>query len=194
MKKKFLVTGFEPFLDVISNPTESLVKSLKAHDSYQYDLILKVLPVEYDKSWIELQKVIETVKPDLILSFGVARSRFKIEFERIGINFRSRNVKDNSGDLIGSSTLIESGPDGIFTNLNLDEVIENLKTKGIEVGVSNSAGTYVCNSLFYKTLNMCKSENCLIGFVHVPLEYSDLKELINTTVNILDSIFKVHFK
>lgn len=193
MKKKFLVTGFEAFLDVTSNPTEILANNLKDHVSDHYDLILKVLPVEYDKSWYELQKLVETHKPDLVLSFGVARHRSQIQFERIGINFRSQNLKDNTGRLMTASALIESGPDGIFTNLNLEEIVENLKSKNIEVDISNTAGTYVCNSILYKTLNTYKSDECFIGFVHVPLEYSNSDELFNTTVNILDSIFEVHF-
>jgi pyroglutamyl-peptidase len=39
---------------------------------------------------------------------------------------------------------------------------------GIPAQISNSAGTFVCNALMYRVLNMTEGTDTKAGFIHVP--------------------------
>ena len=64
-----------------------------------------------------------------------------------------------------------------FSTLPLDDIVLKLKQKNINVEISNTAGTYVCNNLFYHLMNYIEENNLNIkaGFVHVPLMDEQLK-------------------
>lgn len=188
---KFLISGFEPFLDLKTNPTQLLVNDLskvrsqnlknnnfdtehKAHLSEDFEFKAIVLPVEFKNAFVVLKQAIDTYKPDVVLSLGVASERSDIELERIAINHQSLKNPDNTGEKPLSTKVIESGPDGVFTNLKVDEIAEYLNKHFMNINsdqkvkVSNSAGTYVCNALMYNLILDAKKNDYLAGFIHVP--------------------------
>jgi pyroglutamyl-peptidase len=195
---KFLISGFEPFLDLKSNPTELLMKALANNTSHldsplknenfflneskntngeNYEFKCVVLPVEFESSYLILKQEIEKYKPDVVLAFGVAVERQNIELERVAINYRSLKNPDNTGNKPLDSKISKSGLDGLFSNLKVDEIVEHLNLSLREIlkyypnpniKVSNSAGTYVCNALMYKLMIDAKDFNYLAGFIHVP--------------------------
>jgi pyroglutamyl-peptidase len=184
---KILISGFEPFLDIKVNPTEILVQRLSENLTGSLDSNLLstfnesldpkvqsflshvtwqfvVLPVDYKSSFKVIDQHIEGFKPDLVLATGVAEGRSQPEIERIGINHNSTSLKDNSGLSPISNKISEAGPDGLFCNFDVDQVVSEYQIMGFaeepayQLKVSNTAGTYVCNSLLYKLLLKTKTK------------------------------------
>lgn len=139
-----------------------------------------VLPVDYKSSFLTLDKELKAFKPDVVLALGVAADRSTPTLERIAINHHSSNLLDNLGYKPASHKIVENGPDGIFCNFDIEGVVRTLapleSMKGelaesqssLRLKVSNTAGTYLCNSVMYQLLLEAKKENFLAGFLHVP--------------------------
>ena len=174
---KILLTAFEPFNNHKTNYSEVVLNKIINNKK----LIKVVLPVEYYSSFILLKEIINKEEPTIIILLGEARSYSLLAFEVIAIN-EFGNKADNSGFIPETNKIIEKGPDGIFATLNyqlFEETFNKTKTKFKR---SYSAGTYVCNSLMYQTLNYLKAANKTTecGFIHLPdLNKQSLSEIVN---------------
>lgn len=190
-KRKVLLSGFESFLDVKLNPTEQLMTQLQNLDFENLEVKTVVLPVEFVDAFKVLKTHIDDFKPDLVLSFGVANQRQNLEIERIAINFRSSKNKDNSGFRPSNDKIDDNGPDGVFSNLKIDEIVSQLKKEGIQIDVSNSAGAYVCNSLMYELCLDAKKDNYFAGFIHTPNSWPQ-EVLFDSAFKFITSAIKIH--
>ncbi len=160
---KILVTGFKPFLGEKINPSEMLAHELAVNFP---EVTALILPVEFKKSFEILKNHISEHKYDYLVSIGQASGRSKICFEKIGLNWIQTEHKDESGSLPKPGNIAE-GPLALMTAFPVDEIYQSLKAESFPVEISFSAGAFVCNDLYFRTLNEFK--NLKSVFVHVPL-------------------------
>ena len=177
---KIIVTGFEPFLNNQINPTQEIVELLPP-SIHGNEVIKVLLPVEFDKSFKLLKKHIEEIQPDVIINLGLATNRKGITPERIAINVDHSEQPDNIGVSPVHKPISVDGQTAYFTKLNLDHILQRLKSKNIPVSISNSAGTFVCNNLMYHVLEFIDHNdlNTVAGFVHVPMMDKQNKDKSN---------------
>lgn len=160
---KILVTGFKPFLGERLNPSEMLANELEQNFSEVTSLIL---PVEFAHSFEVLRKHLEANSYNFLICIGQASGRSKICFEKIGINWVQAEHRDEKGVLPPAGPITE-GPLALMTEFPVDEVYAQLKADQFPVEISFSAGTFVCNDLYYRVLREYK--NLKAVFIHVPL-------------------------
>ena len=160
---KVLITGFHPFNNESINPSLEAIKLLpdKIGD---FELIKQDVEVSYDKSFNTVKELIDEYHPDYILLVGEAGRRKSVTIEKVAINYIDSNIKDNDGVLIKHSKIYDTDIYAYFTTLDLVSIKDKVK----DIEISYSAGTFVCNYLFYKTLDYTKGTNTKVGFVHVP--------------------------
>jgi pyroglutamyl-peptidase len=172
MMKKLLVTGFEPFLDHKMNPTESIVKELDSMTIGSYEIIGRVLPVEYEEASPKLLDFVGEFQPDAVISLGLAAGRNKITPERVAINVND-GVKDNLGSVPVDEPIIVEGPVAYFSTLPIRKMVNALLENGIPAEISNTAGTYLCNNVMYSVLYELEKNgrDLLAGFIHVPASF-----------------------
>ena len=172
---KILVTGFSPFGGEKINPSYEAVKLLPDVIS-GCEIIKAELPTSFLRSETELNRLYNFYCPDAILSVGQAGGRKGISFEKIAINYRYASIPDNDGyKPLGEPVDSKSEFDGIFTNLDAEKTVDALRKNGITASVSYSAGSYVCNSVFYNALTLTKKYKGLYaGFIHVPFSPEQL--------------------
>lgn len=166
---KILVTGFDPFGGEKINPAIESVKNL--HDKILNAEIIKLeIPTVVDKSVDKIRAKIEDVKPDVVLSVGQAGGRADITVERIGINCDDFRIPDNNGNMPIDEKIVEDGPDAYFSNLPIKAMVKHIQDENIPAGVSNSAGTFVCNHVLYGVAHIraTKYPNMRTGFIHIP--------------------------
>lgn len=166
---KILVTGFDPFGGEKINPAIESVKNLP--DKILNAEIIKLeIPTVVDKSVDKIRAKIEDVKPDVVLSVGQAGGRADITVERIGINCDDFRIPDNNGNLPIDEKIVEDGPDAYFSNLPIKAMVKHIQDENIPAGVSNSAGTFVCNHVLYGVAHIraTKYPNMRTGFIHIP--------------------------
>ena len=172
--QKILLTGFEKFQTASSNPTEAIVNHLGAQKIP--GLITAVLPVEFGRSWQILKQLLDEHQPDVVIALGQAEGRSQITPEKIAINLDNARIPDNAGNSPINQPIVNGGADGLFTTLPIDSYVEKLKKGEIPANISYSAGTFVCNHLFYELQNYCKDKEIQSGFIHVPLMESQAAE------------------
>lgn len=169
MKKLFL-TGFEPFLDYHVNPTWDIAEKLNGTVIGEYTIVSKGLKVDFKQGIEQFKQALENIKPDMIISLGIAAGRHKITPERIAINVRD-GVKDNQGYIPTDEYIDEDGPDGYFTKLPIRKMVERLQKEGYPAEISNTAGTYLCNNVMYEGLKYASKHNIKSGFIHIPMNF-----------------------
>jgi pyroglutamyl-peptidase len=172
--KRVLVTGFEPFHKASANPTKEIVQILESEKIP--GLATFVLPVEFGKSSKLLIDLIEKQKPEIVIALGQAEGRSQITPEKIAINLDNARIPDNAGNSPINQPIVSGGADGLFSTLPIDLYVDKLKQADIPASISYSAGTYVCNHLFYAMQNHCKDSEIQSGFIHVPLMESQANE------------------
>jgi len=161
---KILISGFKPFLGEKINPSQKLAFDLQE----RFDNVEAVLlPVEFKQSFLILEREIQNLEPDVVIMLGQAGDRKNICLEKIGLNW----VQTKNGDEAGikpETGFIEPGVDlALMSPFAVDLHFEKLKEKNLPVEISFSAGTYVCNDLYFRILNEFKILPAV--FVHVPL-------------------------
>lgn len=162
--KKVLLSGFGPFLEIKNNPSEQIV--LKLAEDFQIPFI--ILPVVFAESFEVLKQKIQIEKPDVILMFGVAATRSTICFERIGLNWVDSKNADSKMVTPKTGRIDSKQELALMSPFNLEEVISQYdfnERKSLEI--SYSAGTYVCNDLYFRMLNE-KQISADKLFIHIP--------------------------
>lgn len=166
---KVLLTGFEPFGQDKVNPSWEMVK---VFPELMEDVeVLKIcLPVSFQKAVTILEQTIDDYRPDVVLSIGQGGGRCEIEVERVAINLADSKKPDNDGYQPHEHQLRLDALNAYFSNLPVKRLVEAIQEQGIPATVSNSAGLYVCNSVFYTALHLVYSKypNMQAGFIHVP--------------------------
>jgi len=168
--KKILLTGFEPFLQFKINPTDEIVNALNGKMIGEYEITGVTLPVDYVESEQQILQHIERVKPDAVVSLGLAAGRFKITPERIAINVKD-GAADNKGITLQDQLIDAYGDDAYFSKLPIRTMVEHLKENGYPAEISNSAGTYLCNNVMYAVLHKYNNTPLQAGFIHIPASH-----------------------
>lgn len=169
--RKLLLTGFEPFLEFKSNPTIDIVTALHGMVIDDVEIIGRTMVVDFQQSAQQFATYIEEVKPDMIVSLGLAGGRSTITPERIAINVKD-GAADNNGYIPIDEPIYEGEADGYFTTLPIRAIVNALKEAGYPSVISNSAGTYLCNNIMYEGLRYAKDYPTIkSGFIHIPANF-----------------------
>lgn len=166
---KILATAFEPFGGDAVNPTMEVLSRLQPREG----LSRLVLPVTFQGAGAALARAMEALRPDAVLSLGLAGGRDRVTPERVAINLDDARIPDNDGLRPVDWPIVPGGPDAYFSTLPVREIARRIGALGIPAGLSLSAGTYVCNHVMYTALHLAKTRypGTKCGFLHVP--YAD---------------------
>ena len=167
-------SGFQPFHRASSNPSEAVVNEIVSRKIP--GVFGEVLPVIFGESAQKLFMRIEEVRPDVVISLGQAEGRTQITPERIAINLDDARIADNAGNSPAESPVIAEGPSAYFSTLPVKEIVSSIQRAGIPASISLSAGTFVCNHIFYHLQSYTALKKIKSGFIHVPLMDSQAPE------------------
>ena len=167
--KKILVTGFDPFGGETTNPALHAVMALPdVVDGIQ--IIREALPTVYGKSFDVLQPILVQARPHAAILVGQAGGRSHIAIERVAINIDDAKMADNEGVIHTDQPIAPDGPAAYFATLPVKAIVDDLHQAAIPGAISNTAGTFVCNHVMYKTLHYAATNQTGMkaGFIHVP--------------------------
>ncbi|ALA71812.1 pyrrolidone-carboxylate peptidase [Geobacillus stearothermophilus 10] len=168
--KKVLVTGFAPFGGEVVNPSLEAIKCLSEFKSEMYAIEIRELPTVFGKALDELYAAIEQVAPALVICIGQAGGRSDISVERVAINVNDARIPDNEGNQPIDAPVVPNGPVGYWSTLPVKAIVHELRRHGIPASVSYTAGTFVCNHVFYGLMHYIAQVKMPIraGFIHIP--------------------------
>jgi len=167
---KILISGFEPFDNSFVNPSQLLVEYIKKDKSEFINFDTCLLPVDTSAAPKKLIDAIDKVQPNFVISLGQAYGRAVVSVEKIAINFLNFRIPDNSNIKIEDQLIIPDAPAAYFSSLPVREIQGAVSAVGIPCEISYSAGTYLCNQVFFCIMHHITINHLDIkaGFVHFP--------------------------
>jgi pyroglutamyl-peptidase len=167
-----LVTGFEPFGGEAVNPSWMAAQALHGREIASHRVIGARLPTVFDDSIATLRDLLLRHKPRLVVCTGQAGGRTAMSLERIAINVNDARIRDNAGEQPIDTPVVAGGAAAYFSTLPIKAILLALTEEGIRAEVSQTAGTFVCNHVFYGLMHELAARPELHGtrggFIHVP--------------------------
>lgn len=166
-----LITGFEPFDGESVNPSAQLVLQLQGEAiAPRARVEAVVLPCEFGAALRVLEAHLDRLRPRLVLCCGQAGGRTALSFERVAINLDDARIPDNAGAQPIDRPVQATGPAAYFTTLPVKAMTQALRGAGVPAEVSYTAGTFVCNHVFYGLMHLAQQRPWLrqAGFLHLP--------------------------
>jgi len=166
---KALVTGFEPFGDDPINPALEALHCLPGRLGH-IEIATWTLPTAFGRSLDALDAALRATRPDLVLCLGLAGGRAALSLERIAINLDDARIPDNAAQQPIDRAIVAGGPAAYFATLPIKAAAAALRDAGLPAIVSNTAGTFVCNHVFYGLMHRAATSRPALrgGFLHLP--------------------------
>ena len=171
--RKVLLTGFEPFGGDALNPSWLAAQALHGRRIAGHQVVAAQLPTVFGASLERLDALLHQHRPVLVVCLGLAAGRAALSLERVAINVQDARMPDNAGAEPVDAPVVPGGPAAYFSTLPIKAMRAAAQAAGVSAEVSQTAGTFVCNHVFYGLMHRLATEPALAGarggFVHVPL-------------------------
>jgi pyroglutamyl-peptidase len=167
-----LVTGFDPFGTNGVNSSWLAVQALHGRQIGGHRLVGAQLPTVFGQSAQTLLELLLRHRPALAICIGQAGGRGVLSLERVAINVNDARIADNAGAQPVDTPTIAGGPAAYFSTLPIKAMLASLLEQGVKAEVSQTAGTFVCNHVFYALMHELATRSELRhtrgGLIHVP--------------------------
>ena len=168
---KVLLTGFEPFDKDALNPSWEAVRALDGWRCAGAEVHARRISCVFGTALRELDAAIDALEPQVVLAIGQAGGRSEITPERIAINVDDGRICDNAGCQPIDEAVVAGAPAAYFSTVPIKAMVRELRAAGIPASVSNTAGTFVCNHLFFGLMHRIATRpvpGMRGGFIHIP--------------------------
>jgi pyroglutamyl-peptidase len=167
--KCVLVTGFEPFGGDARNPSQDIARALDGRTIAERRVVGAVLPCVFGASRHELVRLLRAHEPGVVICLGLANGRAQVTPERVALNVDDARIPDNAGHQPVDTPVVRSGPAAYWSRLPIKAIVAALCARQIPAAVSQTAGTFVCNHVFYGLMHALRWQRAARGgFIHVP--------------------------
>lgn len=195
-----LLTGFDPFGGASINPSWLAVSALHDRCIEGHVVVAAQLPTTFANSIEELARLLTVHQPKLVICTGQAGGRHAISIERIAINIQDARIQDNLGAQPVDQAIDADAdsPAAYFSTLPIKAMLLALENVGLKAEISQTAGTFVCNHVFYGLMRLLHDAKTASGqagnpaarggFIHLPWlpEQGEPSMLLNQMVDSLE--------
>ncbi|MGH8702514.1 MAG: pyroglutamyl-peptidase I [Burkholderiales bacterium] len=166
---RVLVTGFDPFGGEKINASLEAVRRLPARIG-ALEIATVELPTSYRRSLPALQAAIARTRPQIVLCVGQAGDRSALCVERVAVNIQDATIPDNDGARPVDAPVVAGGPAAYLATLPVRAAVAALRAEELPAELSMSAGTFVCNHVFYGLMHLSATRRQPFrgGLLHVP--------------------------
>jgi pyroglutamyl-peptidase len=185
---RWLVTAFEPFAQAQTNSSQIVLNELKTDwHSFETFRFLDAVPVSFLRAWPYIETELNR-DPEIqgLLCLGQAETRTRISLEMVALNRQDARIPDNDGNQPIRLRAHPSSKDLHWTSIPWHEF--SSKDHSL-IEMSHSAGVYVCNDVFFKTMEWATTSTLNKkrhgGFVHLPLVTSQTDAVFKDMPRIL---------
>lgn len=171
-RPRVLLTGFDAFGGDAINPSWLAVRALHGRQMAGHAVVAAQLPTVFGEALRALHVLLVKHQPALVICVGQAGGRSALSLERIAINVDDAPIPDNAGAQPIDAPVAPGAPAAYFSTLPIKAMLAALQREGLPAEVSQTAGTFVCNHVFYGLMHTIAANPELRhtrgGFVHVP--------------------------
>lgn len=170
MSVNLLLTGFEPFDQDPINPSWEVARALDGWQQGGATVRAVQLPCVFGAAVLRLEQALEQWQPTLVVCLGLAGGRSEITPERVAINVDDARIPDNAGCQPIDQPVVTDGPAAYFSTLPIKAMVRAMREAGVPAAVSNTAGSFVCNHVFYALMHRLAVSGSTArgGFIHLP--------------------------
>lgn len=169
-RPSILLTGFEPFGGESVNPSWQVAQALHGETVAGARVQSLCLPCDFGRALAVLGAELARRRPGLVLALGQAAGRSDFSVERVAINVDDARSPCNAGRQPIDEPVVPGAPAAYFATLPIKAMVAALREAGLPASVSHSAGTYVCNHVFYGLMHALRRRRSVrAGFMHLPL-------------------------
>jgi pyroglutamyl-peptidase len=113
-------------------------------------------------------EAVARIKPAVVIAVGQAGGRVDLSVERVAINVDDASILDNALRQPVDEAIVPGGPAAYFSTLPIKAIVAALRAAGLPASVSQTAGTFVCNHVFYGLMHATAGSAVRAGFIHIP--------------------------
>ncbi|HEX4998170.1 MAG TPA: pyroglutamyl-peptidase I [Terriglobia bacterium] len=176
-----LVTAFEPFGGEHVNASALAARPLDGRVIAGRRVVVEILPCVFGDAVAALRRALLRSRPALVVACGEAGGRAQVTVERVAINIDDASIADNAGVCPIDRAVVRGGPAAYWSTLPIKSIVAALREKGIPAAVSQTAGTFVCNHLFYALMRLATRRRGLrAGFIHLPYSEQQARDGVPT--------------
>ena len=179
---RLIVTGFEPFGGAEVNASWEAVRRLEGVEKV-------LLPVSFARAGGMIRELVAGA-PDAVICVGEAGGRSSISVERVAVNLMDARIPDNDGARPVDGRIAPDGPVAYFATLPTRRIATRLREANIPAELSYTAGTYVCNAVFYALMDAVNRAGKPIpgGFIHVPAKGMPVQTIAEGLMIAVDAV------
>ena len=167
---RILLCGFEPFGGEALNPSALVTRALHGRKLTGATVQGVELPCCFGQALQALDSALHEAQPTLVLVLGQAGGRCDFSVERVAINVDDARIADNAGRRPIDEAVVAGAPAAYFATLPIKAMVAALQAAGLPASVSQSAGTFVCNHVFFGLMHRLHTlPGVRGGFMHLPL-------------------------
>lgn len=188
-----IVSGFDAFANFSYNPTQAVVEglpqSIPVPGTGQQAIVHRlVLQTCCEQAWPAVAALAASLddQPVLLIHTGLADLRTRINLERFALNLRDYRIPDNHQHQPVDEHIDDHGPEALRTSIPLPDLAATLTSRGILCEVSNHAGSFLCNEVYYRSLRWLQTSGRpgAALFMHFPLPETYADYLLKDGVRI----------
>ncbi|MGO1885447.1 MAG: pyroglutamyl-peptidase I [Citricoccus sp.] len=173
---RILLTGFEPFGGDERNPSWPAARDAAERlRELGLDAVAERLPCAFAGSTEALERALAEHRPGIVIACGLAGGRAQVAVERVAVNLQDARIPDNTGHQPAGRPVDDAGPAAYFSSLPVKRTVAALRAARIPAELSLSAGSFVCNHVFYEVMRRAETGAApaggavhTAGFIHVP--------------------------
>lgn len=166
--RQVLVTGFGPFPGVAENPSATIAARLADRPPPGLRIVSRILPT----TWSVLPAVpgpVARAGAEIVLHVGVAAGTVRPRLEAVAWN-RCAALADAEGRRPAGASLAAASPGRLRPQVAAGRIAMAVRRAGRAVDVSHSAGAYLCNAVFFRSLAAARRPRApTVAFLHVPM-------------------------
>jgi pyroglutamyl-peptidase len=167
---RILVTGFDAFGGEAINPSWLVAQAWHGRVVGPARVQALRLPCVFFEALRTLDAALADARPALVLALGQAGGRADLTLERVAINVDDARIPDNQGQQPIDSAVVTGAPAAYFSSLPIKAMVAALHEAALPASVSQTAGTFVCNHVFYGLMHrLRRRRSARGGFMHLPL-------------------------
>ena len=168
---RVLITGFEPFGGETVNPSWEVARALDGERIAGAQVAALQLPCRFGEAGHVLAQALAADALAAVIALGQAARRSDLSVERVAINVDDAPIPDNGGDRPVDRPIVAGAPAGYFSSLPIKRIVAAVRAAGVPASVSQTAGTFVCNHLFFTLAHLIATRHPRVrgGFIHLPM-------------------------
>lgn len=164
-----VLTAFEPFGAWETNSTIAVVTAA-AQRLRDAGLLVRtrVLPVDLEGAMPALEQALAGDRPAAVICCGLSGRARTVHVERVALNVADFRIPDAGGRTPRGEFVVPGAPEAYLTPVPVHSIVAALAERGVPSQVSNSAGTYLCNAVYFCALRATRSTGVPTLFLHLP--------------------------